>query len=145
MCLYIKRDQTQNEKDLNKWFGNRKKFAYVYKILLKEDGESFYRSLNYNNFIWDFKNQKTFQVGREPKPTIFELNRERINWGLHVYTSLKIAQENQFYFEMVTVKFRANKEDIVAIENDGHSHRYKNFIEAVCKKLTFVKVMEERK
>jgi hypothetical protein len=136
MCLRIKPDQIQNEKNLKKWFGSRKKFAYVYKILRNYSGESFYRSIWFPDyFTWHFKEQKIYQENRPNTPTEYELSFKKINKGLHVYTSFKEAKRHQIYFGEAIVKFRANKEDIVAVNN---SHR-----EAVCTKLTFVKIIED--
>jgi hypothetical protein len=142
MCLYIKKDQGKNDRDLNQWFGNRKKFAYVYKILIKNKKESFYRSYYYNNFIWDFSKEKVFEVYRDLKPTIFELGNESIDWGLHVYTSLKEAKDICSSLAEAIIKFRVKKEDIIAIEN-GWYRKEDNFKQAVCTKLTFVKVIED--
>jgi hypothetical protein len=145
MCLWIKSDQDLNERDLNKWFGNRKKFAYVYKILIKAKNEDFYRSARFNSFIWDFSKQKVFEVRRDPKPTKSELNRERINFGLHVYTSFEEVKYWDYYKpDSAIVKFRVNKEDIVAIQNSSLVLKRYHYKEAVCKKLEFVKVLKNK-
>jgi hypothetical protein len=135
MCLYIKSDQYLNERDLKKWFGNRTKFAYVYKRLHKWSEENFYRSLVYNHFKWDFSKQKVFEVRRDPKPTEEELRYRRINEGLHVYTNLETARRDGYGNSVV--KFRVNKEDIVAIDSIYTEK------EAVCTRLEFVKVLED--
>jgi hypothetical protein len=140
MCLYISPSQSQNEKDLNRWFRNRKKFVYVYKVLRKLPDEDFYRSPHFPEFIWDFKNQKIFQVDRPNKPTEEELRLWHIDYGLHTYTSFEIAKWNQGYNAAI-VKFKVLKKDIIAIENDWDKKEY-DFREAVCRKLTFVKVIE---
>jgi hypothetical protein len=143
MCLWIKFNQEENERDLKKWFGSRKKFAYVYKILRKYPDEDVYRSEYHSNFKWDFKKKKTFQIVRSLKPTKEELRDKEINKGLHIYTSLEEAKYHLFYSNSKIIKFRVDKEDIIAIENEGRSHGYENFREAVCKKLTFVKIVED--
>jgi hypothetical protein len=133
MCLYISLYQDQNELELENYFGSRKKFAYVYKILRKEDHEDFYRSPIYD-FVWDFKIQKVYQVDRDPNPTEFELEVRQIREGLHVYTSLEAARDSLERLNTI-VKFRVLKENIVAINNFQG--------EAVCRELEFVKVLEE--
>jgi hypothetical protein len=140
MCLWIKQDQEENKKNLNKWFGSRKRFAYVYKILRKWPEENFYRSPVYD-FKWDFKKQKVFQVDRPNKPTKEELNYGEIHKGLHVYTSLKKAKENQNFSCDTIIEFKVSKENIVAIEINW-SDKEDNFQELVCRKLEFVKVVE---
>jgi hypothetical protein len=143
MCLWIQPDQDQNEKDLKKWFGNRKKFAYVYKVLRKWSCESFYRSLLYGNFKWDFEKQKEFQVDRDLKLTKSELLSEQINKGFHVYTSLKLAKSwisNEP--NSVIVKFKVRKENIIAIQNSSFISEKYRFKELVCTRLEFVKVIE---
>jgi hypothetical protein len=140
MCLLISPYQELNDRDLKRWFGNRKKFAYVYKILYKSPDEDFYRSENYRNFKWDFKNQKVFQVDRPNRPTKFELKTEEINTGLHVYTNLETAKKNRYC--KVIVKFKVLKEDIVAIENYYCGEEF-NFPHLVCTKLEFVKIVED--
>jgi hypothetical protein len=150
MCLYISSDQNQNEKDLKRWFGSRKKFAYVYKILRKYSYEDFYRSEYYPSYKWDFSKQKVFQVDRPNKPTYGELSHlsifknptyGEIHYGLHVYTNLKEAKRF-FPSDKTIAKFRVKKEDIIAIQNDM-SRKENNFKELVCRKLTFVKIIEE--
>jgi hypothetical protein len=140
MCLWIESDQEKNEKDLNKWFGSRKKFAYVYKILKKYPDEDFYRSKHYQHFIWNFKKQKVYEVVRDLKPTENELKRRYINFGLHVYTDLETLKVYPDPDEVV-VKFRVKREDIVAIQNHCIYDKYK-LNELVCTKLEFVKVLE---
>jgi hypothetical protein len=133
MCLWIKSDQKENDKDLKKWFGSRKKFAYVYKVLIKSIDEDLYRSAVYS-FIWDFNNQKIFQVDRDPKPTGLELHFGDIHKGFHVYTSLEAARPctNPNY---KIIKFKVLKKDIVAVNTCS--------CEAVCTRLEFVKVLED--
>jgi hypothetical protein len=140
MCLWIESDQSQNEKDLKKWLGSRKKFAYVYKILVKREEESFYRSLVYSDFIWDFSKQKIFQVDRDPKPTELELEVRRIYKGLHAYTNLETTR-SCLEKNNVVVKLRVRKEDIVAIENHYNDKDF-DLKELVCTRLEFVKVIE---
>jgi hypothetical protein len=145
MCLHLKSDQVQNEKDLNRWFGNRKKFAYVYKRLRKHNYESFYRSPIYE-FVWDFKKKKVFEIDRSSKPTKFELETATIRKaatirrGFHVYISLEMANREKIYSNEVITKFRVYKDDIVAIEN-GRACKGHNFKELVCKRLEFVRVL----
>jgi hypothetical protein len=141
MCLLISLDQEENERDLKKWFGNRTKFTYVYKVLKKQQNEDFYRSWFHNGFIWDFRKGKVFQVNRDSEPTEEELTNREINKGLHVYTGLEKAKRSKGFFSTI-VKFRVEKKDIVAVENYYDNPEY-NFKEAVCRKLTFVKVIED--
>jgi hypothetical protein len=141
MCLKIKLDQKQNKKDLKKWFGNRKKFAYVYKILEKEC-LGHYISVFRRNFAWDFNKQKVYQVDRPSKPTQIELEKQAINKGLHVYTSLKAAKIYKICACDVIVKFRVRREDIVAVDNNRVNKKY-NLTQAVCRRLEFVKVLKE--
>jgi hypothetical protein len=141
MCLYITNNQDQNNKDLKRWFGRRQKFAYVYKVLQKRASENFYRSSWHPEFIWDFSKQKEYQVDRDPKPTEKELYSREIHKGFHIYTSLKEVKYHKSTFRPI-VKFRVNKEDIIAIENDYDDPEEHNFSEAVCRKLTFVKVLK---
>jgi hypothetical protein len=141
MCLWIKSNQERNERDLNKWFGNRKKFAYVYKVLRKRPDEDFYRSLVKVDFKWDFKNQKIFQVNRPLKPTFWELSDRKIDEGFHIYTSLKEAKRRKGSYGII-IKFRVRKENIVAVDNDWDREK-DNFKQAVCTKLEFVKVLED--
>jgi hypothetical protein len=132
MCLEISPYQDQNELELEKWFGSRKKFAYVYKILQKYSCEDFYRSEYYPSYKWDFSKQKVFQVDRPNKPTYGELFHRRIKFGLHVFTSLNEVK----YWEPKVggiVKFRVRKEDVVAVDNFNN--------EAVCTRLEFVKIV----
>jgi outer membrane receptor for Fe3+-dicitrate len=138
MGLYIKQDQEENERNLNRWFGSRKKFAYVYKILVKQEDENLYRSFTFSDFIWDFSRQKVFEVERPKKPTEFELNPDGLDFGeihkgFHVYTSLEAAGPCANNY--ITVKFKVLKEDIIAINN--------LYGQAVCRKLTFVKIIED--
>jgi hypothetical protein len=133
MCLYIQPDQEENDKDLKKWFGNRKKFAYVYKVLRKWPSEDFYRSAVYS-FIWDFRKQKVFQVDRDPKPTGLELHFGDIHKGFHVYTSLEAAGPCT-HPNYKIIKFKVFKKDIVAVNTCS--------CEAVCIRLEFVKVLED--
>jgi hypothetical protein len=133
MCLEISSYQDQNELELENYFGSRKKFAYVYKVLWKWDIEDFYRSLIRFSFIWDFKNRKIFQVNRSHRPTKYELRYNAIDFGFHVYTNLGKAEESKGLFGII-VKFRVDKEDIVAVNNFRE--------EAVCRELEFVKVLE---
>jgi hypothetical protein len=149
MCLSINPDQIQNEEDLNKWLGRRKNFVYVYKVLRKRPNEDFYRSAWYKNFIWDFSKQKVFQVDRSPIPTKDELDWGGIVDGLHVYTSIKGVKKdflyngyNSHHKNVVIVKFRVNRKDVVAVEN-YYIDKEDNFQTAVCKKLTFVKIVED--
>jgi hypothetical protein len=143
MCLRIKSDQVQNERDLNKWFGNRTKFAYVYKVLIKRTYEDFYRSACFLDYIWNFRKEKVFEVSRSPKPGKEELDYGRINKGLHVYVNLEEAKKNKYSYNTI-VKFRVRKEDIVAIENNrGNRRVYHNSKELVCTRLEFVKVLED--
>jgi hypothetical protein len=132
MCLDINKDQEENERNLNKWFGSRTKFAYVYKILRKNKSEDFYRSATYDRFIWDFSRQKVFEVDRSSKPTKMEILTGLIGEGFHVYTS-KISTIERT--SGVVVKFRVKREDLVAVNIFNK--------EAVCKKLNFVKVIED--
>jgi hypothetical protein len=141
MCLIISYNQEENEKDLKRWLGRRRKFAYVYKILRKYDDENFYRSENFHDFIWNFSKQKIYQVNRLSEPTHFELTFREINQGLHVYTNLEIAQR-YYCTNRVVVKFRVLKEDIIAVQN-GCYWKSNNFTELVCKRLEFIKVIEE--
>jgi hypothetical protein len=141
MCLRIKSDQIQNEKDLNRWFGSRKKFAYVYKVLRKWDDEDFYRSLWHPEFIWDFSKQKVYQIDRVSGLTKDELDRKVVNEGFHVYTSLEIATFNcGSCFEKIA-KFRVKREDVVAIENN-YNNKELNLKELVCTKLEFVRIVD---
>jgi hypothetical protein len=133
MCLHICLDQKKNEKILKRWFGRRQKFAYVYKVLQKRSNEDFYRSTLYQNFKWDFRKQKIFEVDRSSKPTEKELYFAKINKGLHVFTSLEKAESYRSFLDEVIVKFRVNKEDIIAVES--------YIREAVCKRLGFVRVL----
>jgi hypothetical protein len=144
MCLYISSDQEQNEKELKRWFGSRKKFAYVYKILLqKRDNEEFYRSLIYDDFIWNFSEQQVFLENRSLRPTKEELVYKQINSGFHVYISLEEAKCWNFdKADLVIVKFKVNKEDIVAIDKDWEKEE-DNIKQAVCTKLEFIKVLED--
>jgi hypothetical protein len=142
MCLCIKKDQSQNEKDLQNFIGDQKEIL-VYKILEKLRHEDFYRSFHYFDYIWDFKNQKTFEVNRVSIPTVEELNYGAIEEGFHVYTDLGKAQAECYYVTQIVhkiVKFKVLKEDIVAIEN-GLSWKDHNFKELVCTRLTFVEVI----
>jgi hypothetical protein len=154
MCLRIKSDQEQNERDLNKWFGNRKKFAYVYKVIRKWKNEDFYRSIH-RDYIWDFKVQETYQVDRNSKPTQKELDSREVNIGFHVYASLKTAKKDFYYTSRKDtyhkdrhctntriVKFRVQREDIIAVDN-GYLDEEFNFDELVCDRLEFVKVVED--
>jgi hypothetical protein len=145
MCLWIKQDQEENDKDLKKWFGNRKKFAYVYKVLRKWPEENFYRSSVYSNFIWDFSKEKVFEVRRSRKPTKKELGRTKISDGLHIFTSLETAKK-YFYSthckNAIIAKFRVLKEDIVTVENNWELEK-NNRRQAVCTRLEFVKVIED--
>jgi hypothetical protein len=148
MCLHIKLEQSQNEKDLNHWFGSRKRFAYVYKVLRKWPDEDIYRSIWYPYFIWDFKIQKIYRVNRSSKLTKEELSYGEIYEGFHVYTTLEEAKSQRYTYSKETiVKFRVLKEDIVAIQNNIQNNKYlyekKNFKEAVCKRLEFVKILED--
>jgi hypothetical protein len=142
MCLFIKSDQDRNEKDLKRWFGSRTKFAYVYKILRTWPETPSYKSVWYSNFEWDFNKTKIYQVIRPAKPTKDELKIGEIGKGFHVYASLKTAKEVRGgnLFEIV-VKFRVNREDIVAIQNN-RTPRF-NLTELVCTKLEFVKVIDD--
>jgi hypothetical protein len=142
MCLHIKPDQTQNEKDLNKWFGSRTKFAYVYKVLEKSPYESFYKSIYRSYFKWDFKKQQIYQVDRPLKPTKEELESGEIYIGFHVYTNLEVARINKVCDYDIVVKFQVKREDIVAVENDYFNKDY-NLEELVCRKLTFIEVVKD--
>jgi hypothetical protein len=144
MCLYIKKDQEKNERDLNNFLRDCEK-VYVYKILRKGIYRGFYRSIHYPNCIWNFKKQKVYWIDRSSKPTEYELNLGEISQGLHVYVSFRIAQEyfRHFYSclsDLVIVKFRVNKRDIVAIQNDWIFEE-PNFKQLVCKRLEFVEVV----
>jgi hypothetical protein len=151
MCLYTRSDQSQNKKDLNKWFGNRKKFAYVYKILVKIPGEDFYRSEYFSNFIWNFSKQKVYRINRSSNPTKEELSYGerwtgmsfgRIDKGFHVYTNLETAKAIYSHYRRKIAKFKVFKEDVVAVNNNWFfSNRCLK--EAVCRKLTFVKIIED--
>jgi hypothetical protein len=141
MCLLINPDQSQNKKDLDHWFGSRKKFAYVYKFLRKTTklpgnlGQSIvYKSPYFEFFKWNFRKQKIFQVKRSYKVTEDELDLGRICVGLHVCTSLKEAKRKKYPSDII-VKFKVLKKDIVAVDNSCR--------EAFCRKLTFVKVLED--
>jgi hypothetical protein len=143
MCLEIKSNRKENTKDLDKWFGNRTKFAYVYKVLEKRTEELFYRSLFFGWFIWVFDKQKVFQVKRSSKPTKIELYWGEISDGLHVFTSLETAKKDFYYThrkDARIVKFRVRRKDVVAVEN-GYTKDKHNFNEAVCTRLEFVKVI----
>jgi hypothetical protein len=141
MCLLIKSDQKENERDLNRWFGNRTRFAYVYKILRKWTDEDFYRSVC-RDFIWDFEKQKVYQVCRYKKPTEKELKAGIVNKGFHVYTSLKEAKRHRYsYAYDIVVKFRVKREDLVAVDNDWIIEE-DNLKQAVCTRLEFVKIVE---
>jgi hypothetical protein len=135
MCLHISYDQEQNEEDLQDFLGNRKNI-FVYKVLIRRLYENFYRSFYRPEFEWDFRKQKIYQVDRPNKPTKDELYNSQIEKGLHVYTHLNMAR----YFREIhegsetIAKFRVERKDIVAVNNGYH--------EAVCTKLTFIKVLE---
>jgi hypothetical protein len=137
MCLYIKQDQKENNKDLKKWFGRRTKFAYVYKVLGKKQDESFYRSIHFPNFIWDFNKQKIFKVNRSSKPT-----KEELKWkGLHVFTSFRVAKIFTDYMRGEEIaKFKVSDEDIVAVENKLY-HQFSSE-ELVCTRLEFVEIVK---
>jgi hypothetical protein len=140
MCLYINREQSQNEKDLKRWFGSRKRFAYVYKVLRKNEDEDFYRSFHYCDYIWNFRKQKVYQVDRDSDPTEEELDLREIDFGFHVYTSLEEAKAeyssyNYYKPDSAVVKFRVSKKDFVAVDYFEDT--------AVCRKLEFVKVLED--
>jgi hypothetical protein len=141
MCLLIQRDQEKNEKDLNRWFGSRTKFAYVYKRLRKwpTHKKGLFRSPVFE-FIWDFNKTKTYQEDRSNKPTEWELETARVHKGFHVYVNLETAKKEKIYCDEVVVKFRVNKENIVAIENRSIPNY--SFLELICTKLEFVKVIE---
>jgi hypothetical protein len=142
MCLCIKKDQYQNEKDLQNFIGDQEEIL-VYKILEKRDYEDFYRSLQYFNYTWDFKKQKTFEVNRDSIPTVEELKYGAIEEGLHVYIDLGKAQAKWGSSTQIVqkiVKFKVKKENIIAIENDL-SWKDHNFKELVCTKLTFIEVI----
>jgi hypothetical protein len=139
MCLCISSDQKENEKELNRWFGSRTKYIYIYKVLHKRSEENFYRSLVYNYFKWDFSEQKIFEVYRDPKPTELELEVRQIHKGLHVYTNLETAR-SCLEKNNVVVKLRVRKEDVVAIGNHYNDKDF-NLKEAVCTRLEFVKVL----
>jgi hypothetical protein len=144
MCLHISQDQSQNEENLKKWFGSRKKFAYVYKVLQKWPDEHFYRSFYHPNYIWNFSKQKVYQVDRPLRPTKEELEENilldffrkygAIRKGLHIYTDLRTTR---YYLgkNRTIAKFRVNKKDLVTVNNTTN--------EAVCRKLTFVKIVEK--
>jgi hypothetical protein len=150
MCLWIKFNQEENERDLKKWFNHHKKwfgsnkgYAYVYKTLHEDLEKGFYRSLWHDEFIWDFRIQKIFQVERDSKPTVDELHLRQIDRGLHVYTSIETTKKDFYYIcrkNTRIAKFRVLKEDIVAVEN-GYIKDKHNAKEAICRKLTFVKVI----
>jgi hypothetical protein len=131
MCLLISSDQEQNERDLKKWFESRKKSAYVYKLLYNRPNENYWRSPYHSEFIWNFKEQKVFQVDRPLKPTKDELDYGAIDKGLHVYISPREAKKNKYPDEII-IKLKVLKENIVAIDNNSK--------QAVCTKLEFVKV-----
>jgi hypothetical protein len=137
MCLYLRFDKNQNEKDLQAFIGDQEEID-VYKILRKDDDENFYRSENYPDYIWDFSKQRIFQVDRPSRPTGYERNDGCIEEGFHVYTSLKVAEDYRWDDCTVIVKFRVRAEDVVAVENDRD---YNNFQELVCTKLIYVEVV----
>jgi hypothetical protein len=139
MCLLINPNQEQNNRDLKKWFGNRQIFAYVYKVLAKKPGKDFYRSIFKQNYIWDFRKNKEYQVNRPSKPTKEELNLEEVHYGFHVYTTLEEAKRH--CYDRIIVKFRVRRKNIVAIEN-YYCNKDHNFKELVCRRLEFVKIVK---
>jgi hypothetical protein len=139
MCVYIKQDPDWNKIDLQNFIEDREEID-IYKVLQKYNDENFYRSFHYSSFIWDFKIQKTFQVNRPLRPTEVELYDGQIHKGFHVYTSLEVAKSYRLYNYTVIVKFRVKAEDIVAVENDYYREE-ENFQELVCRKLTYVEVI----
>jgi type IV secretory pathway VirB6-like protein len=140
MCLKIKSDQEENERDL-KLFLKEKKKVFVYKIIQKAPYESFYRSLIFD-FTWDFEKQKVFEIERSSKPTEFELTHNVVGKGFHVFVSLENTKEHQCYLNTVIAKFKVDKEDIIAIGNNYNCWE-DNFKELVCTRLEFVKVIED--
>jgi hypothetical protein len=139
MCMRIKSDQEQNERDLYEFINGRKEI-FVYKIL--QNG-SFYTSLYHPEFIWNFSKQKIYEVDRPPKPTNKESKDTYVSLGLHVYTSLEEAKyriRTGFYDHFTIVKFKVRAEDIIAVEN-GWTCNSTNFLEAVCTRLEFVEIV----
>jgi hypothetical protein len=144
MCLVIHRDQKRNKENLIECFGSGQKTKIIYKTLWKSPYESFYRSLVYSDCIWDFNKQQIFEVDRPEYPTEEELYYRRINEGFHICLTLKAARfwQNYPYFNRKKiVKFRVRKEDVVAV----HYEYRRDLVveEAVCRKLTYVGVVEE--
>jgi hypothetical protein len=147
MCLWIRNNQEENDKDLKEFLGDRQEI-YVYKILYKNPDKDFYRS-EYYEFFWDFKKQKVYKIDRPLKPTKEELSygEDGINWGeihkgFHVYTDLETAKATCGYYRREIVKFKVLKEDIVAINNNWFFSK-KYLKELVCRKLMFVEVLED--
>jgi hypothetical protein len=147
MCLYIKRSQEENERDLQKFLGDQEEI-FVYKILYRRTHENFYRSLVYSHFKWNFEKQKIFQVDKS------RISKEELEWGevlygLHAYTSLKAARNYCFDRDEVFVKFKVKAEDIIAVENRANTltnclelrKLRPNLQRLVCRKLEFVEVL----
>jgi hypothetical protein len=148
MCLYIKRNQEENKRDLQDFLGDQEEL-FVYKVLQKRPDENFHRSTVYNDFIWNLSKQKVFQVNRSNKLTEVDLERGEVSYGFHVYTNLETAKESKHYCDHTIVKFKVLKKDIIAIENRADTpincldlrQPTPNFQRLVCRKLTFVEVL----
>jgi hypothetical protein len=148
MCLYIKRDQKENKRDLQEFLGDQEKI-FVYKILEKRPNEDFYRSLVYSHFTWNFSKERIFCVNVNSKPTKRDLEEGEVYLGFHTYTNLKIARERQYYSSMSIVKFKVKKQDIIAVENRADNpincldlrKPTPNFQRLVCRKLEFVEIL----
>jgi hypothetical protein len=137
MSIEIKSSQKDNKEDLQEFLGDQQE-VYVYKVLRECSSKNYYR-FSYQSCIWDFSKQQVFQIDRSSRPTEEELKKGEIYKGYCVYTNLESAKLQRFYCDGVIVKFKVDKKDVVAVENNCCFGL--NFESLVCRKLTFVRVV----
>jgi hypothetical protein len=137
MSIEIKSNQEENKEDLQNFINDRKEI-YVYQVLRECSSKNHYR-FSYQSCIWDFSKQRIYEVDRPSRPTEKELKKGEIYKGYCVYTNLESAKFMKFYCDGVIVKFKVDKEDLVAIENNCCFGL--NFESLVCRKLNFVRVV----